>query len=173
MVQMPGNQHMMGRTMLPHGPPNMANHVPGTQQAHSPNYPQQIGRPSSRPTTPSQGVITNPSPSMANRLPPGAAQSMNEINTELMRIPSAHLPRIKQELMIAPDRDLSNMTADEKVRSFLSASLLIHSLSPASDCGPLSSQVPCTSPTRTGGPTAAAEPSWTLLDTSHGACKRS
>lgn len=118
MVQMPGNQHMgqMNRTMLQHGPSSMANHVPGTQQAHSPNYPQQIGRPSSRPTTPSQGVITNPSPSMAHRLPPGAVQAMNEISAELMRIPGAHLPKIKQELMIPQDKDFTTMTADEKHR---------------------------------------------------------
>ena len=113
---MQGNQHMgqMGRAMLPPtGPPNMANHIPGNQQqAHSPNYPQQIGRPSSRPTTPGQGGIPHPSPSMANRLPP---PSMNEINSELMRIPNTLLPKIKQESMIPQDKDLGAMTADEKV----------------------------------------------------------
>jgi hypothetical protein len=72
----------MNRTMLPpNGPPNMGNHVPGNQQqAHSPNYPQQLGRPSSRPSTPGQGVITNPSPSMAHRLPPGGNPLSHERN---------------------------------------------------------------------------------------------
>lgn len=125
MVQMSGNQHQhmgpMGRTMLPpNGPPNMANHVPGNQQqAHSPNYPQPLGRPSSRPSTPGQGVITNPSPSMANRLPPGATPlSMNEINAELMRIPNTLLPKIKQELMIPPEKDFTSMAPDEKAFCF-------------------------------------------------------
>ncbi|KAF9648648.1 hypothetical protein BDM02DRAFT_2207585 [Thelephora ganbajun] len=121
MVQMPGNQHMgpMNRTMLPpNGPPNMSNHIPGNQQqAHSPNYPQPPGRPSSRPSTPGQGVITNPSPSMTNRLPPGGIPpSMNEINGELMRIPNTLLPKIKQELMIPHDKDLAAMTPEEKHR---------------------------------------------------------
>ena len=118
MVQMQGNQHMgpMSRTMLPpNGPPNMGNHVSGNQQqAHSPNYPQQLGRPSSRPSTPGQGVMTNPSPSMANRLPPGPP-SINDINNELMRIPNTFLPKIKQELMIPHDKDLAAMSPEEKV----------------------------------------------------------
>lgn len=122
MVQMSGNQHMgpMNRTMLPpNGPPNMANHAPGNQQqAHSPNYPQPLGRPSSRPNTPGQGVITHPSPSMANRLPPGTI-SMNEINAELMRIPSTLLPKIKQDLMIPLEKDFGSMTVDEKATSLL------------------------------------------------------
>jgi len=108
----------MGRTMLPpNGPPNMGNHVPGNQQqAHSPNYPQQLGRPSSRPSTPGQGVITNPSPSMAHRLPPGGPPpSMNEINSELIRIPGALLPKLKQDLMLPQDKDLGTMTVEEKV----------------------------------------------------------
>ena len=119
MVQMQGNQHMgpMNRTMLPpNGPPNM---VPGNQQqAHSPNYPQQIGRPSSRPNTPGQGVITNPSPSMAHRLPPGGPSpsiSMNELNNEIMRIPNTLLPKLKQELMIPQDKDYAALTPEEKV----------------------------------------------------------
>jgi len=109
----------MNRTMLPpNGPPNMAGHVPGNQQqAHSPNYPQQLGRPSSRPSTPGQGVITNPSPHMANRLPPGGAPPINEINGELMRIPNTLLPKLKQELMIPQDKDFGNMTPEEKVFS--------------------------------------------------------
>ena len=124
MVQMQGNQHMgqMNRPMLPpNGPPNMANHVPGNQpQAHSPNYPQQIGRPSSRPSTPGQGVITNPSPSMAHRLPPGGPPpSINEINSELIRIPNTLLPKIKQDLGISPDKELTTMTNEERVCSYI------------------------------------------------------
>ena len=127
-MQMQGSQHMgpMNRAMMPpNGPPNMANNVPGNQQqAHSPNHPQQLGRPSSRPTTPGQGVITNPSPSMAHRLPPGGVpSSINEINGELMRIPNTILPKIKQELMIPPDKDLGSMTTEEKVRSLILRSL--------------------------------------------------
>lgn len=122
MVQMPNNQHMgqMNRTMLPpNGPPNMANHAPGNQQqAHSPNYHQSLGRPSSRPSTPGQGVITNPSPSMTHRLPPGGApQSMNELNTELMRIPGAVLQNLKLDLMIPREKDFTSMSPDEKVYS--------------------------------------------------------
>jgi len=129
MVQMQGNQHMgpMNRTMLPpNGPPNMASHVPGNQQqAHSPNYPQPLGRPSSRPSTPGQGVITNPSPHMANRLPPGGAPP--SINDELMRIPNTLLPKLKQEVMISQDKDFTTMTPEEKVYSRIlqSAYLLI------------------------------------------------
>ena len=124
MVQMQGNQHMgpMNRPMLPpNGPPNMGNHIPGNQQqAHSPNYPQQLGRPSSRPSTPGQGGITNPSPSMAHRLPPGGVpQSINEINAELMRIPNAFLPKLKQELMIPQEKDVSTMTGEEKVNPYV------------------------------------------------------
>ena len=119
MVQMQGNQHMgpMNRPMLPpNGPPNMPNHVPGNQpQAHSPNYPQSLGRPSSRPNTPGQSVI-NPSPSMAHRLPPGATPSINEINSELMRMPNTILPKIKQDLSIPQDKELGAMTMEEKVR---------------------------------------------------------
>jgi len=121
MVQIQGNQHMgpINRTMLPpNGPPGMGNHVPGNQQqAHSPNYPQQLGRPSSRPSTPGQGVITNPSPSMAHRLPPGPPSSMNEINGELMRIPNTLLPKLKQELMIPHEKEFNVMTVEEKVDS--------------------------------------------------------
>ena len=129
MVQMQGNQHMGPRSMLPpNGPPNMGNHVPGNQQqAHSPNYPQQVGRPSSRPSTPGQGVITNPSPSMAHRLPPGVPQSINEITTELMRIPNSLLPKLKQDLMIQQDKDVSTMTGEEKVDSrFLQVRLFVY-----------------------------------------------
>ena len=139
MVQMQGNQHMgpMNRPMLPpNGPPNMPNHVPSNQQqAHSPNYPQSLGRPSSRPNTPGQSVITNPSPSMAHRLPPGAAPpSINEINNELIRIPNTILPKIKQELTIPHDKDFTAMTVEEKVRfsrfrrliNYLSISLATH-----------------------------------------------
>lgn len=128
MVQMVGNQHMgqMNRMLPPNGPPGMANHAPGNQQqAHSPNYPQQLGRPSSRPNTPGQGVITNPSPSMANRLPPGP-QSMNE-NAELTRIPNALLAKIKQESGIPQEKDLPAMTTEEKV-SFSPWGLLVYSL---------------------------------------------
>ena len=121
MVQMQGNQHMgqMNRTMLPpNGPPNMGNHVPGNQQqAHSPNYPQQLGRPSSRPSTPGQGVITNPSPSLAHRMPPGAPPSINEINSELMRIPGPLVPKIKQEIMMPQEKEFATMTIEEKVCS--------------------------------------------------------
>jgi len=121
MVQMQGNQHMgQNRTMLPpNGPPNMGNHVPGNQQqAHSPNYPQQLGRPSSRPSTPGQGVMTNPSPSMAHRLPPGVVpQSINDINAEFMRIPNTFLPKLKQDLMISQEKDVSALTGEEKVDS--------------------------------------------------------
>jgi hypothetical protein len=121
---MQGNQHMgpMNRPMLPpNGPPNMGNHVPGNQpQAHSPNYPQQLGRPSSRPSTPGQGVITHPSPSMAHRLPPGGAPpSINEINSELIRIPNTLLPKIRQELGIPQDKDFTAMTTEEKVCSHI------------------------------------------------------
>jgi len=96
----------------------MGNHVTGNQpQAHSPNYPQQIGRPSSRPSTPGQGVITNPSPSMAHRLPPGGTQSINELNAELIRIPSTLLPKLKQDLMIPQEKEVQVMTGEEKVDS--------------------------------------------------------
>ena len=129
MVQMPGNQHMgpMNRPMLPpNGPPNMASQALGSQpQAHSPNYPQPHGRPSSRPGTPGQGVITNPSPSMTNRLPPGGAPpSINEINNELMRIPHTLLPKLKQELAIPQDKDFGTMTPEEKVCSPFRALLI-------------------------------------------------
>ena len=123
MVQMPGNQHMgpMNRPMLPpNGPPNMSSHPGNQQQAHSPNYPQPLGRPSSRPSTPGQGVITNPSPSMAHRLPPGGAPlTMNEVNAELIRIPSTLLPKIKQDLMIPAEKDFASWTVEEKVHPFL------------------------------------------------------
>jgi hypothetical protein len=111
----------MNRTMLPpNGPPNMANHAPGNQQqAHSPNYPQQLGRPSSRPSTPGQGMITNPSPSMAHRLPPGTPHTLNDISADLIRIPVQLLPKLKQESMIPLDKDLTSMTPEEKASSFL------------------------------------------------------
>ena len=123
MVQMPGNQHMgpMNRTMLPpNAPPSMANHGPGNQQqAHSPNYPQPLGRPSSRPSTPGQGVITNPSPSMSHRLSPVVGgMNMNEITAELMRIPNTLLPKLKQDAMIPLEKELTSMSPEEKVFFF-------------------------------------------------------
>ena len=120
---MQGNQHLgpMSCTMFPPNRPlNMGNHVSGNQpQAHSPNYPQQLGRPSSRPSTLGQGVMTNPSPSMANQLPPGPP-STNDTNNELMHILNTPLPKIKQELMIPQDKDLTTMSPDEKVYSRIS-----------------------------------------------------
>jgi len=53
---------------------------------------------------------------MTHRLPPGSVTAqINEINTELMRIPNALLPKIKQELMVPQDKDFSTMTPEEKV----------------------------------------------------------
>jgi len=174
MVQM----HMgpMNRTMLPpNGPPNMGNHVPGNQQqAHSPNYPQQLGRPSSRPSTPGQGVIPNPSPSMAHRIPPGGIpQSINELHAELIRIPNAVLPKLKQELMIPQDKDVSAMTGEEKVDSCISQSAYLFIIPLAPDCQSLSRKVSCPVPARTRCTPTTAKPCRSFLHTSHGTGERS
>lgn len=68
---------------------------------------------------------------MASRLPPDGSppsideinnelmrMSINEIDSELIRIPNTLLPRIKQDLWIPQEKDLATMTADEKERIF-------------------------------------------------------
>jgi len=44
---------------------------------------------------------------------------MNELNSELMRIPSALLPKIKQDLGIPQDKELGATTVEEKVCSHI------------------------------------------------------
>ena len=46
--------------------------------------------------------------------------SINELNDGLMRIPNTILQKLKQELMIPPDRDHATMTPEEKVSSRIS-----------------------------------------------------
>ena len=87
-------------------------------QAHSQNSPQQLGRPLSQPSIPGQGIITNLTPSMDHRLPPGKAPpSIDKFQNELMRIPNMLLPRVEQEVSVPQDKDFTTMTAGEKVYS--------------------------------------------------------
>ena len=45
--------------------------------------------------------------------------SIDEIDRELMRIPNTLLPKIKEELAIPQEKDLTTMTTDEKVYSHI------------------------------------------------------
>jgi hypothetical protein len=121
MGQMGPGQHaaQMNRGMLPpNAPPNMGNPMGSTQQAHSPGY-QQMGRPSSRPSTPgSQNMMPNPSPSLTSRVPPAqngmGGQMLPDSQTEFMRIPAALISQLKQELGFG-DKETSSLSAEEKV----------------------------------------------------------
>ncbi|KAF5379411.1 hypothetical protein D9615_006498 [Tricholomella constricta] len=121
----PHLSHLSRSGMLP---PNQGMNPMNPQQGQQGNAPppasqyQHLGRSPSRATTPGQGQggMMHPSPSITNRQPPGAAQMMvggmtdNNINSQIMLIPTAVLAQIKQELGI--EKELPSFTAQDKQR---------------------------------------------------------
>ena len=109
--------HMSRGGMLP---PNqgMTTQQGSSNQNNAPTpgqYPQP-GQTPSRTGTPGQGqgVMMNPSPSLAARQPPGASGSMNDLNNLILGIPQGALLQIKTETGI-PDKDIGALTHLDKV----------------------------------------------------------
>lgn len=75
-------------------------------------------RPPSRTTTPAQGNLTQPSPSLAPRQPPAPVPIMQDPNliNEIARIPQPMLTSLRQELGFL-DKEPTQMTLVEKVSS--------------------------------------------------------
>ncbi|EIN06235.1 hypothetical protein PUNSTDRAFT_122080 [Punctularia strigosozonata HHB-11173 SS5] len=107
--QGPGPSPLANRGMLP--PPGQ----------------QTFGRPPSRAQTPggsqhpgAGGMMTQPSPSMAPRQPPGGMQSMvmspHEIHATLATIPPMAIPQLRAEAGIQGDKELQQFTPEEKGR---------------------------------------------------------
>lgn len=89
-------------------PPN------GQQQAGNPAF-QQLHRPPSRTASPSN-IMTQPSPSMANRQPQGGMPAQEaSLNNELARMPPQLVTALRQELGLA-DKDLQSLTIEDKQR---------------------------------------------------------
>ncbi|GLB41577.1 hypothetical protein LshimejAT787_1001770 [Lyophyllum shimeji] len=117
--------HMNRGGMLPPNqgmnPMNPQQGPPG-QQGNAPP-PSQYQRSPSRAATPGQGQggMMHPSPSIANRPPPGTGQMMPggmmdaNLNNQLMAIPTATLSQIKQELGM-DNKDLPSLTSQDKQR---------------------------------------------------------
>lgn len=106
----PHMSHMQrGGNMLP------PNGIQGPQQASNPPYQQQQ-RPPSRTASPSN--MTQPSPSMATRQPPGNMSNSSHqdpVLAELLKFPSGLLNNLKQELSMG-DKELPALSSEEKVR---------------------------------------------------------
>lgn len=103
----PHMSHMQrGGGMLP---PN------GQQQPANPPF-QQHQRPPSRTASPSN-ILTQPSPSMANRQPPGGAMNASleaSLNMELSKMPIPLLTSLKHELGLT-EKEPQLFTTEEKV----------------------------------------------------------
>ncbi|KAG6884398.1 hypothetical protein C0993_011594 [Termitomyces sp. T159_Od127] len=106
---LPPNQGM--NPMNPQGPPGAG----APPQMQYPQMGPQMGRSPSRAATPSQGQggMLHPSPSMANRQPPGSILSVEALNAQLMLVPQGTLAQISRGLGIEA-RDLSSLSVQEK-----------------------------------------------------------
>ena len=105
-------------------------------------------------------------------MPPLSPPTPNEFNAELTLIPNTVLPKIKQELMIQPDKDLGAMTPEEKVFSSLSSSFVYSPFSLAPDFKPLANKVRDSTSARARYSAATPKSSRSFLDTSHCLVKR-
>ncbi|KAF5338035.1 hypothetical protein D9758_014260 [Tetrapyrgos nigripes] len=114
MGQLPARSPRMGPQggMLPPNAPGQT--VPGPNQTPTSGY-QQLARPPSRSGSPGQGnLLTQHSPSMGNRQPPGMTPDM--ISVEVQRIPQGVLEQIKREVAVDITKDVNSMSQEEKVR---------------------------------------------------------
>jgi hypothetical protein len=106
----PHMSHMQrGGNMLP---PN------GQQQATNPAF-QQLQRPPSRTASPSN-IMTQPSPSMTARQPPGSMANITQdasFNNELSKIPGPIVSALRLEMGLG-DKDLQHYNLEEKVCTF-------------------------------------------------------